>query len=73
MGTQIILDRTGDTRHEFDTGDANAIQRASERFSELVGRGFLAYTPAKDGEPAAKVRAFDPDATTIFSPPLVGG
>ena len=42
MGVQIVMDRNGDTRHEFDASDATAIALAEERFKELTGRGFRA-------------------------------
>ena len=35
MAKQIVMDTTGDTRHEFDPTDTAAIAEASTRFSEL--------------------------------------
>ena len=40
MATQIVMDRTGDTRHQFDPGDAAAVLDAEARFKELTGAGF---------------------------------
>ena len=37
MATQIVMDQTGDTRHEFDPGNAEALARAEQRFRELTG------------------------------------
>src|SRR5713226_7845959 len=31
MATQIVMDRTGDTRHNFDAKDADALLKAKER------------------------------------------
>lgn len=74
MGKHIILDRSGDTRHEFDVADDGAVRLASERFRELTGKGFLAYAPGGEGGGSAtKVRSFDPEQTVIFSPQLIGG
>ena len=42
MATQIVMDRTGDTRHQFDPGDAAAVLDAEARFKELTGAGFTA-------------------------------
>lgn len=41
--TQIVLDRIGDARHEFDPADVAA---AAERFRELTGNGFCATSPS---------------------------
>lgn len=70
-----IMDRTGDTRHEFDPADLASIAEAEKRFMELTGSGFTAA--AKDalgpGEHAL-VREFDPTVLeTLFIPRLVGG
>jgi hypothetical protein len=32
-----VIDRTGDTRHEFDPADAAAVAEAEARFKELTG------------------------------------
>ena len=40
MSVQIVMDRSGDTRHEFDVGDARAVALADQRFMELTGKGF---------------------------------
>lgn len=73
MPRQIVMDHTGDTRHEFDANDAAALAAAEERFRELTGQGFTAAE--RTGEGTQKlVRAFDPAAEeTIFHARLVGG
>jgi hypothetical protein len=35
MATQIVMDRTGDTRHNFDAKNADALLKAEERFRAL--------------------------------------
>ena len=42
MAVQIVMDRTGDTRHEFDNADSKALALAEARFHELTGKGFRA-------------------------------
>jgi hypothetical protein len=42
MATQIVMDHTGDTRHQFDPADAAAVAEAEVRFKELTGAGFTA-------------------------------
>ena len=72
MATQIVMDRTGDTRHNFDAKNANALLKAEERFRELTGAGFTAAVRTASGEVVK--RTFDPNAEeTLFYPRLVGG
>jgi hypothetical protein len=74
MGVQIIMDRNGDTRHEFDVSDSTSVALAQERFKELTGRGFRAVALGKDGNPGELVREFNPSVEqTLFIPQLQGG
>lgn len=73
MAVQIVMDHTGDTRHCFNSGDAQALAKAEMRFKELTGAGFTAAVRTASGE-VSKVRSFDPTAEeTLFFPRLVGG
>ena len=74
MRVQIVMDRHGDTRHEFDAADVAAVIHAEERFRELTGKGFRAVALGKAGEPGKLVNRFDVDAEeTLFIPQLQGG
>jgi hypothetical protein len=74
MAVQIVMDRTGDTRHEFDTTDSKALALAEARFHELTGKGFRAVALGRDGGPGKLVRKFDPQVEqTLFIPQLQGG
>lgn len=74
MSVQIVMDRSGDTRHEFDGSDASAVARAEERFRELTGKGFRAVALGKDGNPGELLKTFDPKVEqTLFIPQLQGG
>ena len=42
MAQQIVMDVTGDTRHEFDPADAAAVAEALARFKQLTDAGFTA-------------------------------
>ena len=73
MATQIVMDHTGDTRHCFNSNDAEALGKAEARFRKLTGLGFTAAVRTASGE-ISKVRSFDPTAEeTLFFPRLVGG
>jgi hypothetical protein len=74
MAIQIVMDRSGDTRHEFDKADANTVALAEERFRQLTGKGFRAVALGKDGGPGELMRSFDPEVEeTLFIPQLQGG
>jgi hypothetical protein len=73
MARQIVMDATGDTRHEFDPTDTTAMAEAERRFSELTGAGFTAAVRRSEGR-SELVRSFDPAAEeTVFFPRLKGG
>ena len=60
MAIQIVMDRTGDTRHEFDVANSEAVALAEERFRQLTGKGFRAVALSGDGGPGKLVDKFDP-------------
>jgi hypothetical protein len=73
MGTQIVMDRTGDSRHEFDATDQAAVAAAEKRFKELTRAGFVAAERTANGK-ASVTRNFNPKAEeTLFFPQLIGG
>ena len=74
MSVQIVMDRSGDTRYEFDASTPEALIRAGRRFRELTGKGFTAVALGKQGEPGSLVHDFDPHVDqTLFIPRLQGG
>jgi hypothetical protein len=73
MARHIVMDATGDTRHEFDTCDPAALAEAERRFKQLTGAGFTAAVRTGEGR-AELVRNFDHAAEeTVFFPRLQGG
>jgi hypothetical protein len=73
MATHIVMDYTGDTRHDFDASDMAAIAKAGERFNQLISGGFTAVVRDAAGD-VRVTRSFDPTASeTLFYPRLVGG
>ena len=73
MATQIVMDHTGDSRHQFDPTDSAAVAEAEARFNELTGAGFTAAERTGPGQ-SKVVGRFDPAAAeTLFIPRLKGG
>jgi len=73
MATQIVMDHTGDTRHQFDPTDASAVAEAEKRFKKLTGAGFTAAKRLDRGK-SEVIRSFEPTAEeTLFIPRLQGG
>jgi hypothetical protein len=73
MASQIVMDRTGDTRHIFNNQDRAEVAKAEQRFMELTGEGFTAAVRTGPGEQRV-IRSFDPTAEeTLFYPRLIGG
>jgi hypothetical protein len=74
MSQQIVLDHTGDTRHEFNAGDVEAVAQAVRRFAELTGKGYRAVALGTAGAPGTLLRAFDARVEeTLCIPQLRGG
>ena len=73
MATQIVMDRTGDSRHRFDPNNAQELANAEQRFYELTGAGFTAAERTGPGQ-SKVVGRFDPASEeTLFIPRLKGG
>jgi hypothetical protein len=73
MAIQLVMDRSGESRFEFDPADKPAVAKAMGRFNELTGLGYTAAERTGPGT-SRKVTAFDPTAAEVlFVPRLVGG
>jgi hypothetical protein len=73
MATQIVMDHTGDSRHQFDPADVAAVAEAEDRFKMLTRAGFTAAKRLGEGK-SEVLRSFDPTAEeTLFIPRLKGG
>lgn len=69
------LNGSGDTRVMWDRGNEDEVAAARKTFSELTGKGYLAYrAEGKKGEQGTQIREFDPAAERIILvKQLVGG
>lgn len=73
MPKQVVMDRNGDTTHEFDDADPVSLKEAEDRFKELTGKGFIVAKSLGNGE-HQKIERFDPTVEeTLFIPALQGG
>ena len=73
MPRQIVMDHTGDTRHEFDAANQAEVADAMKRFAALTRLGFTAAVRTGPGK-SEVARSFDPAAEeTVFIPRLQGG
>lgn len=71
MAIQIVMDRTGDSRH-LSTRTTN---ESSRRRSSGSASSPMPASPRRSGPgQASQIRSFDPNAEeTVFFPRLVGG
>jgi hypothetical protein len=73
MRMQIVMDTSGDTRHQFDPDDPSAVAEAERRFTKLTEAGFIAAKRTGIGT-SELIREFDSTAQeTVFIPRLRGG
>ena len=69
-----ILDKSGDTRIEWDPNNEDEVANAQRTFQEMKKRGFVAYAVRRRDQRGEVVREFDPSAEKlILAMPHVGG
>ncbi len=72
--TLHILDRTGDTRVEWDKDNPAEVKMAKAAFKTAQDKKMLIYKTRADGSQGELMRTFDPTAERIIaSPQTVGG
>jgi hypothetical protein len=73
MHTLIVMDHTGDSRHQFDPTNTVEVLEARSRFHELSTAGYTAAKRTGSGG-SELIREFDPSVKeTVLFPRLVGG
>lgn len=71
-----VMDRSGDTRVEWDRSNPDEVKSARRTFDELMGKRFMAFsvTGKKGRKQGEQIRTFDETAERIImTPPLAGG
>jgi hypothetical protein len=72
MGIMHAFNHTGDSETKWEPGDKAQVAAATEIFNELIEkRGHTAF--GKTGDKTTKLKAFDPDAETIYMVPALQG
>lgn len=69
-----IMDPTGDTKLEWDSRNRDEVENARRTFSDLRGKGFLAFSVTGDSRKGELLNTFDEKAEKIvMSPAMAGG
>lgn len=72
--TLYVLDRTGDTRTQWNPNNPDEVALARETFESLRKKGYFAFRVLGNGDKGEQIREFDPAAgSIILAPQLVGG
>lgn len=70
----IVMDSTGDSRHEFDPSNSVEVKAAMDEFHRLTGSGYFAASRGSQGGEATITRSFDPtQSETLLYPRYIGG
>jgi hypothetical protein len=70
----LVMDRSGHTRHIWDTNNTAEIEAMRALFINLTSRGYRAFRVSKDGSEGERMEMFDPAAEKmILAPALQGG
>jgi hypothetical protein len=74
MGELSTLDRTGDTRFQWDPANPKQVEEAHQKFNELRKRGYAAFRVDKKNKQGESLPEFDAmEERVIMIPPMVGG
>ncbi len=74
MLVQVMMNRSGDTRHVIDLADDASIQEARKRFEKLTNGGYTVVGFEQASDQGKVLRIFDPKVERmLFIPQLKGG
>lgn len=74
MPTLHVMDRTGDTRIEWNPSSSDEVAMARKAFDEAKRKRYLTYKVGADGTRGELLREFDATAERIIcTPQTVGG
>jgi hypothetical protein len=73
-GTLAVLDKSGDSRMQWNPNSPEEVAKARARFDEFRNKGYLAYKVSPSGGQGEVISAFDEAAARIIlHSPMVGG
>lgn len=73
VGTMSIMDKTGDTRIEWDSDKPVEVEVAKATFEKAMDKGMLAFKMKKNGNKGEQIHEFDPDTERILLVPAIQG
>lgn len=73
MGELAEMNKTGDTKSQWDRNNAAEVAAARATFDTLRGKGFAAYKLTGDGSRGEQLLTFDPAAERIIMVPAFQG
>lgn len=74
MSTIHVLNKTGDTRTEWNKDNPAEVEMARKAFQAAKDKRYLIYKTRSDGSRGELMREFDPNAERIVcTPQTVGG
>ncbi len=74
MSELAVLDRTGDTRIQWDKLNNDETEEARQRFNEFRAKGFASFKVDSSGLKGEQIDEFDASAERIILvPQMVGG
>lgn len=69
-----VLDRTGDTKVEWNPDNKDEVSAAEKQFKDLTKKGYIAFRLYDDGKKGEVLSSFDKFAEKmVLIPPVVGG
>lgn len=63
-----VLDGSGDSEHEFDVTNPQALAEAKQLFERLQSQGLVAFSLTAEGKGGGLQEKFSPDTSVAFSP-----
>lgn len=72
-GTLEVMDRSGDTKHTWNSDDANEVAAAKATFEALEKKGFRIFALGADDARGRRMKEFDPSAERLIAIPQLSG
>lgn len=67
------MGKEGDTKVIWSAENEDEVAQAKKTFTDLLKKGFLAFSVKKDGDKGEQVKEFDPAAEKLILVPRMAG